>query len=166
MDNDNTEPVFTVGTLPKKCYTDPQELLNDFAAALSVPTDNAKVIKGAQGIPGPPGSPGPVGGPGPPGDAVLKSFQNIAIPEGVTYVEVPVFDGWQSSTYQIIYNGYEDHPDDPDFGDLDVNIGVGTIVPVYGSPSVTSLKVHLIIISDTVTETPDNKFLLAITTIA
>lgn len=95
MDNDNTEPVFTVGTLPKKCYTDPQELLNDIAAALSVPTDNAKVIKGAQGPPGPPGSRGAPGPIGPVGEGVTRNIINVDIPDGSTFVTVAMFEGWQ-----------------------------------------------------------------------
>jgi len=164
MDNDNTEPVFTVGILPKKCYTDPQELLNDIAAALSVPTDNAKVIKGAQGPIGPPGGRGDTGPPGPIGEAVTRNTQSHAIPINATFVDIPIFDQWQFSTYNIIYNGYDFHPTDPDFEDLAVVVGVGTIVPLYGVPDVLNLRVYLTFHGVPI-NTPDANFLLNIVTI-
>jgi hypothetical protein len=159
MDNDNTEPVFTVGTLPKKCYTDPQELLNDFAAALSVPTDNAKVIKGAEGPPGPVGGRGPAGPAGPPGEMLNKNLYSVEIQAGATTVDIPVFEGWQSAHYQVLYNGYDEHPTEDDFTDLGVVIGVGTIVPVYAVPNVIFIRVHLTFQGGPTT-VPDDKFLL------
>ena len=162
MENDATLPVFTVGTLPKKCYTDPQELLRDFAAALSVPSDTSKVIKGAQGEPGPPGGRGIPGPQGPPGAGVTKNIQNINIPASATFVDVPIFEGWQSSFYQILFNGYADDPTTP-YDDSE-SFGVGPIVPVYSVGSTTIIRVYFIFKAGA-TQTYNDKFILAITSV-
>lgn len=164
MDNDNTEALFTVGVLPKLCYTDPQELLRDFAAALSVPTDNAKVINGAKGDKGDPGAPGPAGPPGPIGEPVNRNLQSHPIPINATYIDIPVFDAWQYSTYNVLYNGWEDHPTDPDFGDLAGSVGIGTIVPIYATPNILTLRVFFMF-QGTPVNIPDANFLLNIVTI-
>lgn len=163
MENDATLPVFTVGTLPKKCYTDPQELLRDFAAALSVPSDTSKVIKGAQGEPGPPGPRGTPGPQGPAGQGVTKNIQTFNIPSGVSAIDIPYFEGWQSASYNILYNGYAEDPVTP--FDPTKAFGVGTLVPVYSAGGTTTTIRVYFIFRDGVTVTYDANFILEATSV-
>ena len=163
--NTNTAPL-QVGKLPKECYTNWQEFADDLAKVISFPQDTKQIIQGAKGDTGATGRRGPQGETGPPGTNTTLTPRAIPIPAGVKYVSLPIFTNWEYSIFTIKYNGRfapvsAVDPFDPDDG----YIGVGTIVVEDGIPTPTTIRVYFVF-SPGITVTPDDNFILQITTLS
>jgi hypothetical protein len=164
-DNDNVLPL-KVGKLPRECYTSWQEFAEDFVKVLQVAQDNKEIIEGAKGDPGDRGLRGPKGDPGAAGANTVISTRQFEIDDASTYVDVPIFSGWESSMFYIEYSGrvLPVGPYDP-FVAADGYIGVGTIVLVDEIPTPTTLRVYFVF-SPGITAVPDENFILHVTTLS
>ena len=157
MDNDNTQPLTVAGQLPKKCYKDLQEFVDDLSKILRIPIDTISIAQGATGQAGAKGNKGDKGDKGDRGEDGAKvsyDIQNFDIPNGATYLEIPAFDGWDKAFYSIHHKGQLNslNVDIPDFDPAAQVVSVGTIIQVYGTP-VTLIRVYFTFL--TVTAVPD-----------
>lgn len=170
--NDNAQPLLVAGKLPKECYTDLNEFVQDLSKVLALPLDAVAVIKGAQGEPGPRGAPGERGATGATGPGVTKLEKKIPIPTAATYVEFPFFFGWENSIYSIRYDGMFGSiiPTINNFDPTKGIVGTGVTVAVFNTvatPQPTKLRHYFTFAGGTpaITATPDENFILQITTL-
>jgi len=170
--NDNAQPLLVAGKLPKTCYTDLDEFVQDLSKVLALPLDAVAVIQGAEGKQGPKGATGSKGEQGPVGPGVTKSELHIPIPAGVTFVEFDVFFGWETAIYGIRNIGQHGslNADVPVFDPAIGIVGPGTTVGVFNGTATAALpparlRHYFVFAGGTpaITATPDNKFLLQIT---
>ncbi len=142
MDNDNTQPLFVAGQLPKDCYNNLNEFVTDLAKVLRIPIDTISVIKGAEGAQGKKGDTGPKGPQGPPGAGSTPYLQIIDIPLGASYVDIPYFTQWKKASYHISNKGLLGN-ESPDIDTYTPNFpfSVGTIVE-HALPVQTTLRVY------------------------
>lgn len=146
MDNDNSQPLTVAGKLPKTCYKSLQEFVNDIAKVLRIPIDTISIAKGATGetgLNGNKGDKGDKGDRGQDGLSVSSSIRNFDIPNGATYLQLPIFDGWDRSFYQVYHKGQvgSTDVDIPNFDPAAKVVSIGTIIQVYGTP-VTLIRVY------------------------
>lgn len=159
-DNTDLTPVFTAGQLPKKCYGDLQEFVNDLVSVIQFDFNAYVIAQGKAGDPGSKGETGnrgPEGPQGPAGPGSKQVSDSVAIPAEATYVDIPIFAAYPfcawtiTSTSQVAGEGGV-----PVFaGDV---FGVGQIIEVYDTP-VQYIRVFFVFPAG-VTEVPDDTFQL------
>jgi hypothetical protein len=161
------QPLLVSGVLPKTSYANLQEFVEDLAKVLRVPVDLISVIQGANGKDGQRGQQGYQGTKGDKGDPAkeyIPIIQTISIPDAASYVNIPVFTGWESSSYVIGYNGQVSSANGeiPDFDPGDGVVGVGSVVAVYSDPEPTLIRCYFVFAGG-ITATPNANFKLTIT---
>ncbi len=165
--NDNAQPLLVAGKLPKQCYTDLDEFVQDLAKVLALPLDAVAIIKGAAGEPGPRGAPGAAGPQGPVGPGVVKVFKSFPIPTDVAFVEFDTFLGWESAIYSIRYDGSYGSLLETinNFDPVNGIVGPGTTVGVFNTvlaPAPNKLR-HYFTFAGGIEATPDENFILDVT---
>jgi hypothetical protein len=164
MNNDNTTPVLTLGTLPRKCYSDPQQFAEDLVKVIKIPSDTYSVINGAKGEPGKSirGPSGPQGLQGPAGAGATLYLRIIEIPSAATYVDFVAFTDWQKASFSICHKGVVGSTGSPPIvynpGASGV-IAVGTTIGI--APLAASIRVYFIF-GGGITSTPDANHVLHI----
>ncbi len=165
-DNDNALPL-KAGKLPRSCYSSWQEFTDDLVKVLQIAQDTKEIIQGAKGDTGATGAKGNKGDVGPPGTNTNITTRVFPIPTLGIYVQVPIFDGWETSTYKIRYDGRIAPASDVvlPFDDEAGYIAVGTIVLVDGVPAPTAFRVYFVF-SPGIVAVPDANFILHVTTLS
>lgn len=169
MANDNAQPLLVAGKLPKDCYTDLDEFVQDLSKVLALPLDAVAVIQGAKGEKGDRGEKGSIGPTGPASTGTVKKEIQVSIPDTAKYVEFPVFFGWQSASYGIRFNGRFDSPGAPyeDFDPVNGIVGPGVTVEIHNPASISPTHLrHYFTFAGGITETPNEHFMLQITYIS
>ena len=166
MDNLNIQtPVFKAGTLKKTCYSNTQELLEDFASNLFFTEDIVRTIEGAKGADGSNGADAVAPPVAPPNSSSSYSESQVIIPivNGSTYVEITSGVGVNNDKFKIL-SKREINPeagsaggDYPVFNPADGIVGVGCLVPDMQN---NRTRVYFVFYPSTVAAVPNSDFVL------
>lgn len=159
-DNTSLTPVFTAGQLPKKCYNDLQEFVNDLVNVIQFDFNAYVIAQGKEGNPGATGQTGgrgPAGPTGPAGPGSKQISDSVGIPSGATYVDVPIFAAYPFCSWNITSTSQVSAEGDVPVFDGDV-FGVGQLVELYDVP-VQYLRVFFVFPAG-VASVPDDTFQL------